>query len=297
MIFRGELSFMRISRLLFVATLLAATQSFAQPSAPYCQILDGTEEPAWTIKLGYTTAAKIKAPEGHDVSVWSLAGGGGLYYWRTSVGDFDLSGAYDVSVFDGSGGINMPDRLAALRLNLAYVARNVNGTALKVDVYPGIYSDLSDLSLKDFYIPFQALAIQAFNPQISGLIGLAIYPGFDRWFDPRFGIRAAPSEDWRVDLMYPESRVTYRPESIELYASLRHNAVNEFRLKESDERGSIALRDTRAALGAGWQLNDLLKVNVELGYIFGREVEFDHKAPDQDWRNATYFSVGIGGPI
>lgn len=288
---------MRISRVLIVAMIAAAPSSFAQSSAPYCQILDGTESPAWTAKFGYTANAKIKAPEGHNVSTWSLGGGGGIYYWRTSAGDFDLTGAYDVSVFDGSGGINMPDHVAALRLDLAYVTRDVNGTALKVDVYPGIYSDMKDVSLEDFYLPFQVLAIQSFSPQVSGLIGLAVYPGFDRWFDPRFGIRAAPSENWRVDLMYPESRVTYRPDALELYASLRHNAINEFRLKESDKRGSIEFTDTRAALGAGWQLNDLLKVNVEAGYAFGREVMFDHKAPDRDWRSAPYFSVGIGGPI
>lgn len=279
------------------ASIFAASVSLAQSDPPYCQILDGTEEAAWAANFSYTAAAKVKAPEGNDVSMWSFAGGGGLYYWRTENGGWDLSGAYDVSFLDGSGGIKMPDRLVALKLGVSYVVRNSQGSALKVDLFPGIYSDVEDLSGKDLFLPLQVSAIQAFNPQISGLIGLAVYPGFQRTFDPRFGVRYAPIDDVRIDLMYPESRITYRPDELEFYAGIRHDAVKEFRLKDSDSRDSIALRETRALLGAAWPLSDILRMSVEVGYVINREIEFDHNAADHDWKEAAYFRVGLGGSI
>lgn len=288
---------MRNFRCLYLVAAFAAPAVLAQSSAPFCQILDGAEDQAWTAGLGYTAPSKIEAPDGGDVALWSLNGGGGLYYWRTGTGDMDLSGAYDIWAIDGSGGIKLPDRVAALRLDFSFVKRDSNGSALQFDLYPGIYSDLEDVSLEDLYLPFQVLGIQAFNPQISGLIGVAIYPGFDRSFDPRFGIRYAPVESVRLDLMYPESRVTFRPDILELYAGVRHDAVNEFRLEENDPRDSFAFRETRMYVGAAWPLNDLLRFNVELGYAFNREVDFDRNESSRDWGDAVSLRVGIGGPI
>ncbi|MBW7908325.1 MAG: hypothetical protein H3C50_05310 [Kiritimatiellae bacterium] len=288
---------MRIAASLCLASALLAPHAFAQGTPPSCQILDGTETPAWTANMGYTANAKVQSANSSDVAVWSVDGGGGLYYWRTDSGDWDLSGAYDLRILDGSGGANLPDRLAALRLDLAYVLRNMDGSALKVDIFPGIYSDTEDLSLDDLYLPVQVLAIQAFNPQMSGLIGIAVYPGFDHTFDPRFGVRFAPVENLRVDVMYPESRVTFRPDELELYAGVRHTAVNEFRLEDGDARKSIGFRETRAFVGAAWPLSDLLRFNAEVGYAFNREIEFKRAEADRDWDEAFLIRVGIGGPI
>lgn len=269
----------------------------AQEKFPYCQILDGTEAPAWTVSAGYAESAALEAPKGRDVAVATLQGGGGLYYWRTGAGDVDLSGAYDLWFFDGSGGIGLPDQVGALRINAAYVSRNEKASAVQVNVYPGFYSDFEDLSFKDVALPFQVLGIQAFNPQMSGLIGLAVYPGFDRSFDPRFGVRVAPVAPLRIDLMYPETRITYRPDEQEFYAGIRHDAVNEFRLADGDERRRFAIRETRLYAGASWPATGALRVVVEAGYLFNREVDFDRVESGHDWGEALYVRVGLGGSI
>ncbi|HMP75886.1 MAG TPA: hypothetical protein PKE12_06285 [Kiritimatiellia bacterium] len=287
---------MRIS-VLMLMTLTAATIAQAQRSLPFCQFLDGAEAPSWEAHVSHTTDARVEAPEGRDVAIWSVGGGGGLYYWRTGSGELDLTGAYDLRAFDGSGGIALPDYAAALRLNAAFVMRNWDGSALRITAMPGIYSDLEDISFEDLGLPVEVAGIQAFNPQVSGLIGVALYPGFIRAFDPRFGIRYAPDETLRVDLMYPESRVIFRPAAVELYAGLRHDAVNEFRLEEDDSRRRMALRETRAFTGVAWLLNDVLRMSVELGYAFNREVDFDKNAPGRDLEEAWQVRLGIGGAL
>jgi hypothetical protein len=288
---------MRILYGVAAACLLFAGPAPAQQSWPFCQILDGAEEPAWTAYLDFTGPGRVETEGGRDVALWNLGGGGGIYYWRTGAGDVDLTGAYDLFVWDGSGGIDLPDRTAALRLRADYVARNWDGSALLVGIRPGIYSDLEEVSFESVYVPIEAWGIQAFNPQISGLIGVAVYPGFDRAFDPRFGVRVAAAESVRVDLMYPESRVIFRPADWEMFGGLRHEAVNEFRLGDDDPRKMIAYRETRAYLGTAWPVGDLFRMQAELGWSFNREVDFKREASGRDIEDAWYVRIGIGGAL
>lgn len=270
----------------------------AEEEYPYCQILDRVDEPAWQAHVGYVGQAKVRDPNGSDVGLYQLRGGGGLYYWRTAAGDIDLSGAYDVTAFDGSGGIDLPDQVAALRLNASYTWRQWDGAAVKVDVFPGIYSDLKDLGFDDLYMPFQVLGIQAFNPQLSGVLGVAIYPGFSRSFDPRFGVRYAVSDELSVDVMYPESRVTYHPaEQWDLYAGLRNNPVAEFRLEDGDDRDAFEYDEARAYLGVNAPLNDVVRVMAQLGWTLSRSVDFDRVQPARDVQDAFFVSVGLGGTL
>lgn len=281
----------------FVLVTLAQALVYAQNQWPYCQILDGTEAPAWRVDVEYTGKGRVKTEGGSEVSVWNISGGGGLYYWRTETGDLDLTGAYDFWIWDGSGGIALPDRTVALRLRADYIVRNWDGSALLLGVKPGIYSDAEELTIKSIYVPVEVLGIQAFNPRVSGLIGVAIYPGFDRVFDPRFGVRMAATDSVRFDLMYPESRVTFRPDEWELFAGVRHDAVNEFRLEEDDVRKQFAFRETRAYWGSAWPIGDAFRMEAEVGWAFNREVDFKREAPGRDIEDAWYIRVGIGGAL
>ncbi|MCS6771643.1 MAG: hypothetical protein NZ740_06410 [Kiritimatiellae bacterium] len=280
----------------WVASLLAAG-SWAQEPYPFCQILDGTELPAWQAAIDYTASARVQADVGDDISIWRFLGGGGLYYWRTQAGDVDLSGLYDLWAWEGDGGIDLPDLTAALRLKADYTYRTWAGSAVRVGFKPGFYTTLEDVSFESLYFPFEVLGIQTFNPQISGVIGVAIYPGFDRVFDPRFGVRVAPVPEVRVDLMYPESRVVYRPAEWEVFGGVRHEAVNEFRLEDGDPRELIGFRETRAYVGGAWPATEVLRIQVDVGLAFNREVDFESEAPARDVEDAWFVRIGVGGAL
>lgn len=287
----------RIKVLALLALGWVAAQASAQTTYPYCQIVDGTEIPAWIAAADYTASSRVEGDGGKDVAVWHIGGGGGLYYLRTEYGDVDFTGWYDIWAWDGSGGINLPDQTAALRLRADYTYRTMAGTALRVGLKPGFYGDLGEVSFDSFFLPFEVLAIQSFNPQISGAIGIAVYPGFDRVFDPRFGVRIAPVEEMRVDVMYPESRVTYRPAIWEVYAGVRHEAVNEFRLEEDDPRDLFGVRETRAYVGGAWPVNDVVRMLAEIGMAFNREFDFKNRAPSRDIEDAWFIKIGVGGAL
>lgn len=277
---------------------LASTPVLAQQDFPYCQILDRVDEPAWQARLGWVADADVEAPTGKEFGQQKVSGGGGLYYWRTSLGDIDLAGAYDVTFYDGGGGIDLPDRTAALRLDAGSVWRWWDGSAVKVNVYPGIYSDLRDPGFEDLAVPFQVLGIQAFNPQVSGVLGFAIYPGFDRSFDPRFGVRVAASDQLSVDVMYPESRVLFRPAvNWDLYAVLRNEAVAQFQLEDDDPRDSFRSEETRVYVGLNAPVSAELRAMGRLGWVMNRSVDFGRAQAARDVGDAFFVELGVGGTL
>lgn len=282
----------------FLIALAAAAVARAQDPYPPCQLLDRVDEPAWQVHAGYVDDARVRDPNGRNVRMVEVSGGGGLYYWRTDAGDIDLSGLYDIDLFDGSGGVDLPDRVGALRLDAAYVLRQADGSALKVDLYPGVYSDLRDPGVDDVYVPFQVVGIQAFNPQLSGLLGVAIYPGFDRVFDPRFGIRWALTDEVSLDVMYPESRVLYRPAANwDLYAGVRSDPVAEYHLEDDDPRDTFRYEEARLYAGINAPVNDVLRVMAQAGWVFNRSVDFGRVQPERDVEDSLYVRVGVGGSL
>jgi hypothetical protein len=278
--------------------LLIVTSVGAQQDYPYCQILDRVDEPAWLVRGGYVTESDVDDPRGGKFSIFELRGGGGFAYFRTAIGDFDLGGQYDVLVFNDNSRMRLPDQVGALRLAASYIWRNQDAQAIKVDVWPGIYSDLEDLSRDDIYVPFAVSGIQAFNPRLSGVLGLALYPGFDREFDPRFGIRFVPHDDLVLDLMYPQSQVTFTPAmDWEIYAGFKVDRVSEYRLESGDRRKSLMYDETRIYFGLNTPLSETTRMMYHVGWIIDRSVDFDRMAGKTDVDDGYFVSVGIGGTL
>jgi hypothetical protein len=288
-----------MKRWMMRACLVAvAATARAQDGFPPCQILDRVEEPAWQVHAGLVGSADVEAPDGSSFRQQQLRGGGGLYYWRTGLGDIELAGAYDLTFYDGSGGVDLPDRTAALRLDAGYVWRQWDGSAVKLNLYPGLYSDLRDPGFEDLALPLQVLGIQAFNPQLSGVLGVALYPGFDRSFDPRFGIRWALSDQLSLDLMYPESRLLFRPrDNWDVFAGLRNEAVAQYQLEEDDPRDSFRYEETRVYVGVNAPVSGVLRAMVRAGWVMNRAVDFGRTQPARDVEDTYFVQAGVGGTL
>jgi hypothetical protein len=279
-----------------VALLLGALQASAQQDAPFCQILDRYDMPPWFVRSGYVLPAEVEF--GDDVGLFHINGGGGLAYAQTDVGDFDLTGHYDVNVPTDDGGIDLPDQYGRVWLGGSYIYRRPDGYACRLDVAPGIYSDFKDLSSDDFAMPFTVSVIRSFDEQWSAVAGLAVFPGFDRDLDPRIGVRWAPVDRVTFDLMYPRSRILFNPqEDLELYAGLQVDRTSEYTLADDDTRSGLLMEETRWILGVRHPLGDLLRMTWEIGLATDRSVDFVRNGPRRDIEDAYDFTVGIGAVL
>lgn len=286
----------RLALLLSVAGLARVWGAGQEP--PFCQILDRVERPAWEVQGVYRARAGVEAPGGRNYSVYEVRGGGGLLFADAPGGGVEVRGGYAAQFHQGDGGVDLPDRVLDLHLDAAYVWRHWDGRSLLIRLQPGFYGQPDDLDADALYVPFEVTGVQALAPRLSGLLGVVLYPGFDRAFDPRFGVRYALSDHWSLDLQYPESRLLWRsPRGQEVYALVRNDPINEFRLEAEDARRAYRYEESRVAAGWVIPLGDRLRLRLEAGYLFNRSVDFARGASGRAVEDAPLLGVGLGGPL
>jgi hypothetical protein len=270
--------------------------ALGQGSYPFCQILDRVDSPPWEVHGTYVANAGVSGTGGDDFGILRINGGGGIGYYRTGIGDFDITGNYEAQFFSGDGGLDLPDLLGAASVKGSYVWRNADGQAYRLSASPGLRSDLREITMDAFYVPFEFMAIQSFSPDVSGQIGVAVYPWLEELFDPRFGIRWAIDETLVLDLMYPESKLVFTPvEGWDLYAGAKVDNTPEWTI--DDRRDHILLDETRAYMGLNHPVAPGLRMMYQVGYVFNRKVDFKDIQGESDVDDAIYLSVGLGGPL
>lgn len=263
---------------------------------PYCQILDRSEEPLWHAELGYVTREKVRTEGGDDFGLVEMAGGAGLVYLDTAPGTFDLRARLDTMTFIGDGDVDLPGQVGALRLDLKWTLRLPSGLSLQLSTFPGLYSDFRDVSGEDLFIPVGCSLLYAFAPQLSGIAGWVVYPGFTHVVDPRLGIRWGPNDFVLVDLFYPESRIILAPaETWRVFLGLRALLYPEYQLEKGDTRDRFMYDEWRWYGGLEFAMSETMWFLSQVGFVFNREIDFAENAPGADVDDALFLRVGVGG--
>lgn len=267
--------------------------------APYCHYLDEADEPAWEVRGGWISSARVEGPGGQSFSVAGVQGGGGLYFGEAPGGAVELSGYYGGLFHDGDGGIGLPEAVMDLHLQAGYVWRHWDGRSLRLRAEPGFYGEVEALGdTAPLRVPFEVLGLQALGPRLSGQFGVAVYPGFTRAFDPRFGLRYALTDAWSVDAGYPESRLRWRDAAgAEAYVYLRNQPVQEFWLEDGEARRTFRFEDTRLCAGWAGPVASGLRLRLEAGWVFNRAVDFARGAAARSVEDGWLVSAGLGGAL
>ncbi|HEY8240654.1 MAG TPA: hypothetical protein VIH35_04365, partial [Kiritimatiellia bacterium] len=107
-----------------------------------------------------------------------------------------------------------------------------------------------------------------------------------------------PNDEWLLDIAYPETRITYMPETDwELYAGMKRDQTTEWRLDEDDPLKSLRYYESRAYLGVNAPIAPDLRVMCQAGRIFSRTIDFSDGLPEFDVDDAWFLSVGVGGSL
>jgi len=291
--------------LIAVAAAALAMQAAADDytvEPPYCQILDGTRTPVYRVALGYTTAERF---EGYDRSgLLELdADWQGAYFRDILWGNIDTAFGLRTALILDSVGLQLPDQLVGLWLRGRWTLRTIEGTAFRVGARPGLYSDAEELSGDGLYVPFHLAAIQSFSPELSGIVGVEVRPGFDREFFPIAALAWQPSPLVRVEVGVPESRLEW---SVAQYWTahagfLWNNETFALREKGDYDRQSITVEDYTGSVGVSYAVSDSVSIRFDLGRRWHRSVSFekpaDGLAQDVDIDEGTFVRLAAVGPF
>lgn len=269
-------------------------------TAPFCQILDNSPDPACSATLGYTQASRFSGYG--KTRIAEFEGSSELGYYRdVLLGDIDVRLDVDGMLFLGSADIQLPNQLLALAADVGWTWRYVNGSALQVRVAPGVYSDIEGLSLGSLAMPISAAGVMTFNSEVSATVGMQLRPGFDQIFMPIIGVVWGPADWIRVEATLPEARVIgyWNSEWSGHLAWAWENTTYSIREKGDYDRKKITLESYRTTVGVTRTLPGELSVIGEVGMLSNRSVVFKRAAGsmprDIDIENALFVRFGLGG--
>jgi hypothetical protein len=287
-----------------VAWLGAAAHAAWQPggTAGYCQILDHVARPIYEFRLtvipesgfaGYGDSGFLEIAADWDVA----------YFRGVALGDVEMNLRSKLTLLTDSARLELPDQVAMVAADIAWTGRYEGGYGVQARVKPGIYSDIEELGLDALAFPFSGTFIYAFDPAVSGMIGLEIRPGFERLVMPILGVAWEIRSDLRLEAGLPRTRLQY-------YAAQGwsthlgfdwENVSYELREKGSFDRKQMTLEDYRLYWGLTRRVSDQMQLTFELGRAFERSVEFEAPPPGQPGDiavdEAVYLKAALGGPF
>lgn len=285
---------------LFSCLLALTLSGFPSPAAAQdvgystCCIMDRPTDVLWQLGGGYAFPADNTAARWDDLGILEFRGVGSLAYVETeSWADFNIEVQADTRILQGFDGTSSGYPLNRLNLFVEYSQRLEHGLGFKLDASPGLYSDLQDFGGDDLGFPLGFSAVAAMHEELSFLLGVSVFPGFERVADPRLGLRWAPvGGGLRVDLFYPESLITAELTSgFGIHAGARFLPWLEYQLEEDDARDRLRFQENRVYGGLHFAVGEYGRLNLEGGLMFEREIEFKKAEPTVELDDAPF--VGL----
>jgi hypothetical protein len=180
-------------------------------------------------------------------------------------------------------GAPIPSELTVLALKLGYSRQLDPAWALRLDIDPGLYSDLHDLGGGDFNAPFGLRLVRTVNRELQWLIALDVDLRSGTPVLGGAGARWQVTPDCTLLLMVPSPRVEWTVSpllTLFVGADLRSGA---FRVADDFGRlharplldGQIVdYREISASAGLRWQLTPAVAVHAAAGWMFDRRFNY-----------------------
>lgn len=268
-----------------------------------CLILDNPLDPVFSVNLGFIPESRL---HGYGRSSALEIDGDWmdiLSYSDVLSGDIDADLCLRSIFFMDSAGIQLPNQVAQMDFDAGWTWRYVNGAVLQIRIMPGIYSDTENISSDSLFVPFSVSGLRAFAPELAGIVGLEVRPGFEREFMPLIGLDWKPSDIFRLSARLPESRLAVNiNKNWTTYLGFAWRNTS-FSLSESDSTGRdlMTYEDYRYQSGVTCKTRDDLQFTLELGRVFGRSIQFHDNASgsgdETEIERSLYLRMGIGGPF
>jgi len=180
-------------------------------------------------------------------------------------------------------GAPIPSQLTALALELGYSRQLNPAWALRLEIDPGLYSDLHDMDGGDFNAPCSLRLVRTMSREFQWLIGLNVDLRSGTPVMGGGGARWQITPDCTLLLTVPSPRVewTVSP-SLALFvgADLRSGAfrvADDFGRRHARPMLDAQILDYRefsAGAGLRWQLTPAVAVSAAAGWMFDRRFQF-----------------------
>ena len=291
---------MRIRKILLLGAVCAGIAVAASAESRKAEINE-FNDPIYEISAGYIPDSGFGSRERNESAVLEIGADWNIAFYRPSAGsEIEIGLKFSERTFFGKTWLSLPDQVAAIAVDLEWVAGYSGDKFFKLGFEPGIYSDLEDISGKSMFVPVSLSFGKKFRSDFSGEIGLQVRPQFDRQLIPLVGIDWAITDKVEFELAFPESRFDwYFGDGWNVNMCFMWDNVS-YRLEgDTHDRGLITFEEMRYSGGIGRRIASDLHIGVDVGRIAGRKVEFENAGGLErsiDVEDALFGRIFIAGP-
>ena len=224
-----------------------------------------------------------------DLELWSDFG----FPCPTRQWPLAVTPGFGVHFFDGAIGADLPGAVYDAYVEFRWLPRLSPRIKLDLGVTPGWYSDFRQGSSDALRIGGHGAAMITWGPTLKLVAGLAYLDRKDVEFLPLGGLIWTPNADTRFELVSPRPRIARRIDHRSAgsvtwswsqedwvyvagefgggaWAIRRAGAIDDF----------ITYHDYRILLGVERKRIGGFSARIEVGYVFGRKLQYDGRTPD-----------------
>jgi hypothetical protein len=209
-----------------------------------------------------------------------------------------LTPAFDLQFVDGPAVPDLPPRLYDATLQVRHLRKLSPCFGIDLAVTPGWHGDFEDNSGRSFRLPARAVGAFDWTCELQLVVGVAYLDREDMTWLPVGGVIWKPTDDTRVEAIVPRPRFAHRF----CYDGITENwwyVAGEFGggsygIERAGGTADVAtFSDYRILVGLEEKTLDGLSGRVELGYVFGRKVDYSSATPDFDPGDTLLARVGL----
>jgi len=198
-----------------------------------------------------------------------------------------ITPAFGVHYWDGPLAPEVPARTFDNSLEFRWLNQFRPWLGFDLAVAPGYYSDFDQSNSDAIRITGRAIAKLSWGPKADWLLGVVYLDREDVSLLPAVGLILKPSDATRWELLFPRPRVMQRVAcgtTADWWGYLGGEfGGGSWAIRRMDGVADVlTYRDFRVLLGIERKTPAGATTQLELGYVFGRELEFTSDTPDFD---------------
>lgn len=187
---------------------------------------------------------------------------------------------YGLHFLSGPNQTDLPPRLFEYEMGLHWFGEVTNDVWLDLSIAGGVYTDFEDSARDGWRAPAHAVMSWEVKEEIQPVLGFQFYDRNNLGFLPVAGVILKPDEDLRLELVYPEPRLSWRTgkdDENEHWISVSGRiGGGEWAIERavSGRADVVTYNDYELILGFETFKTNQSIAAIELGYTFERELKY-----------------------
>jgi hypothetical protein len=200
-----------------------------------------------------------------------------------------MTPGFAVHYLQGPAAPDLPPRLYDAVMQFRWLSQVTPTVGLDLGVTPGVFSDFDQSSSKAFRVSAHAAAAWTWSETAKIVLGAAYLDRPDVEAIPVGGLIWTPRNDWQLDLLFPEPKISHRiawtgqlGDNIQDWVYLRaESAGDAWAIRRVNGSADlVVLSDYRLIAGMERKVNGGVSSKFEIGYVFNRRIRYSSDTPD-----------------